>query len=93
MNGSGIVEFRTSGSTGGAKTIVKQVAQLEADVEMLAGAFSDIFSSRPYFLTTIRPEHMFGTLWRQMLPGRIPEPSFPWKNSLPSLKVAAERFL
>ena len=71
MNGSGIVEFRTSGSTGGAKTIVKQVAQLEADVEMLAGTFSDIFSLRPYFLTTIRPEHMFGTLWRQMLPGRI----------------------
>lgn len=65
---SEIVEFHTSGSTGCAKTIVKSMASIEADVRMLHGAFPDLFGPRPYLLATIREEHMFGTLWRKRLP-------------------------
>ena len=63
-----MIEFQTSGSTGCAKTIVKTVASITADVEMLHQAFPDLFGPKPYVLTTIRPEHMFGTLWRMRLP-------------------------
>ena len=62
------VEFRTSGSTGCSKTIVKSAASLAADVEMLHRSFPDLFGAKPYLLTTILPEHMFGTLWRVRLP-------------------------
>ena len=62
------VEFSTSGSTGKAKAIVKTVASLKADAAMLLRSFPDLFDCRPYVLTTIREEHMFGTLWRKLLP-------------------------
>lgn len=66
------IVFHTSGSTGGAKTIVKTYESLAREV-----AFHRSFyrrrgiigaSERPLFLSTIDPSHMYGTLWRVMLP-------------------------
>ena len=62
------IGFRTSGSTGSAKVIEKTAASVEADAAMLLKSFPDLFGDRPYVLATIRQEHMFGTLWRKLLP-------------------------
>ncbi|MBO7483401.1 MAG: acyl-CoA synthetase [Kiritimatiellae bacterium] len=66
------VVFRTSGSTGGAKTIVKTYESLAREVAFHRAFYrrSGIVgaSDRPLFLATIDPSHMYGTLWRVMLP-------------------------
>ena len=62
------VEFMTSGSTGGAKKIVKTCRSLDLDAEMLVKSLPELFASRPYVVATIRREHMFGALWRARVP-------------------------
>jgi len=61
--------FHTSGSTAKPKRIVKPFATLAREVTyhhrhlpMLQGA------RKPVFLATIEPEHMYGQLWRVLLP-------------------------
>ncbi|MGN0854673.1 MAG: AMP-binding protein [Kiritimatiellia bacterium] len=72
------VTFRTSGSTGGSKTIVKTFESLAREVAYhrdfhtarlrAAGGTEE----RPVrLLATIDPGHMFGTLWRVMFPAAM----------------------
>ena len=63
------VRFRTSGSTATPKTVVKPFEALAAeavfhrDVTVAAA-----LAARPVFLSTVEPEHMYGILWRVLLP-------------------------
>lgn len=59
------IEFRTSGSTGTPKVIAKPEATLLADAAMLAQHFAAWFGDAEQLrvLSTISPEHMYGTLW------------------------------
>lgn len=60
------VAFHTSGSTGGPKTIVKTFEALAREVDFHRAFYKTIAPCR--FLATIEPGHMYGTLWRAMLP-------------------------
>ena len=63
------VEFRTSGSTGNAKRIVKTFESLAREVAMHRDYYKEkIPSGSITFLATIDSPHMYGTLWRKMLP-------------------------
>lgn len=63
------VTFHTSGSTGGPKTIVKTFESLAREVDCHRAYYrAKAFATRPRFLATIEPGHMYGTLWRVMLP-------------------------
>lgn len=62
------VVFNTSGSTGDAKRIVRTEASLLEDATALVAAFPDIWGSRPAVVASIRPEHMYGALWRVRAP-------------------------
>lgn len=68
MSVSETVEFRTSGSTGGPKVVVKTLKSLERDALTLFNSLPELFRARPYVIATIREEHMFGALWRVRLP-------------------------
>lgn len=61
------VTFKTSGSTGGPKTIVKPFEHLAKEVEFHSHKWRAL-GNRPTVLATIHPDHMYGTLWRTMLP-------------------------
>ncbi len=67
------VTFHTSGSTAQPKTIVKTFATLAKEVAFhraqltRRGVFS-LEGSSPVFLCTIEPQHMYGQLWRVLLP-------------------------
>ena len=72
------VIFHTSGSTGGPKQIVRTSASLDADAASLVKTFSSIWSSAPVVVSTVRPEHMYGSLWRVRAPaiaGSFVDPS------------------
>lgn len=62
--------FNTSGSTGGSKTIVKSFESLAKEVafhrDFYMAEFGDMHDV--VFLATIESRHMYGTLWREMLP-------------------------
>ncbi len=69
--------FHTSGSTGGPKTIVKTFESLAREVACHRDFYRALAApapeagggdSRLVFLATIEPGHMYGTLWRAMLP-------------------------
>ena len=62
------VVFRTSGSTGGSKTIVKTFEMLAKEVAWHRRGLASVLASKPLFLATIDPEHYYGTLWRRLLP-------------------------
>ena len=72
--------FGTSGSTGQSKRIVKTFESLARETAMhrdfymsgpLAGPIS---RGEVVFIATIDPAHMYGTLWRTMLPAALPLP-------------------
>ena len=60
------VAFLTSGSTSQPKTIVKKFESLAKEVAF----HRERLKIKPgtVFLSTIEPDHMYGTLWRVMLP-------------------------
>ena len=60
------VAFHTSGSTSQPKTIVKTFESLAKEVAF----HRERLKIKPgtVFLSTIEPDHMYGTLWRVMLP-------------------------
>lgn len=63
------VTFHTSGSTGGPKTIVKTFESLAKETAFHRDYYLQ-FDHDPsiVFLATVEPGHMYGTLWRVMLP-------------------------
>ena len=62
------VTFHTSGSTGGPKTIVKPFEKLAKDVCLHAKRWPGI---KVRVIATIQSNHMYGTLWRVLLPQRM----------------------
>ena len=60
------VSFHTSGSTSQPKTIVKTFESLAKEVAFHRAWLHP--SPDLVFLSTIEPDHMYGTLWRVMLP-------------------------
>ena len=62
------VSFHTSGSTATPKTIVKTFASLAKEVAFHRARLADVLASKPVFLSTVEPHHMYGRLWRVMLP-------------------------
>jgi len=70
------VTFRTSGSTGGPKTIVKPFEKLAKEVCYHARRWRDL-TVKPTVLATIQPDHMYGMLWRVLLPKLMGWPADP----------------
>jgi len=62
------VPFHTSGSTATPKMIVKTFASLAKEVAFHRARLADVLARKPVFLSTIEPHHMYGQLWRVMLP-------------------------
>jgi len=60
--------FHTSGSTARPKTIVKTFATLARETAWHRRALAPVLAARPLFLATIEPDHMYGKLWRVLLP-------------------------
>ena len=63
----GVVEFWTSGSTGEAKRIRKQLSQLNAEVVALEQIFGHCFEGGPV-LGTVPHQHIYGCLFRILWP-------------------------
>lgn len=62
------VEFLTSGSTGEPKRVLRTEASLAADAASLVAAFPEVWRGKPAVVSTARPEHMLGHLWRVRAP-------------------------
>ncbi len=62
------VVFGTSGSTGESKRIVRTEEALQADAANLVRSFPDIWGRPLTVVATVRPEHMYGALWRVRAP-------------------------
>mgnify|MGYP003300043136 CR=1 FL=1 len=87
------VTFYTSGSSGQAKAIVRTERTLCADAEALARAFPEIWSSRPAVVSTAPKDHLFGTLWRELVPevlGLVSDPESV--ISIEQLAAAHEKY-
>ena len=62
------VVFKTSGSTGGAKRIVRTEESLSLDAASIVASFPEIWKERRVVVSSVRPEHMYGALWRVRCP-------------------------
>lgn len=62
------VPFHTSGSTSSPKTVVKSFESLAREVAYHRKALARVLERRPLFLSTVEPQHMYGTLWTRLLP-------------------------
>ena len=62
------VTFRTSGSTANPKSVAKTFESLAKEVAFHRKRLADVLAQKPTFLSTVEPHHMYGTLWRVMLP-------------------------
>ena len=62
------VAFRTSGSTASPKSVVKTFESLAKEVAFHRKRLAGVLAQKPTFLSTVEPQHMYGTLWRVMLP-------------------------
>lgn len=62
------VTFHTSGSTSNPKSIVKTFESLAREIAFHRRRLAGVLAQKPVFLSTIEPHHMYGTLWRVMLP-------------------------
>ena len=71
------VTFHTSGSTSNPKSIVKTFESLAKEVAFHRARLADILEQKPTFLSTVEPQHMYGTLWRTMLPRAAECPADP----------------
>lgn len=90
--------FHTSGSTSKPKEIVKPFETLAKEVGYHRDALHDALSQKPLFLATIEPQHMYGTLWRRMLPAAAncevdPEVIMTPEALLAKMKAAEKVFL
>ena len=87
------VLFGTSGSTGASKPIVRTEESLTRDAKALVDAFPELWADRSAVVATIRPEHMYGALWRVRAPkiaGCIVDPAIVF--SVEELYAACERY-
>ncbi len=83
------VTFRTSGSSGASKTVVKTFESLAKETAF----HRDWYRARGVrdgvtVLATIEPDHMYGTLWRTMLPAALGLPVDPEVIRAPESLVA-----
>ena len=62
------VVFRTSGSTGAAKPIVRTEDSLQADAAALVRAFPAVWEGAPTVVASVPTDHMYGALWRVRAP-------------------------
>ena len=62
------IVFHTSGSTSKPKEIRKTFESLARETAFHRKTLAAVLAKRPKFLATIEPGHMYGTLWREMLP-------------------------
>ena len=62
------VAFRTSGSTAQPKSIVKTFESLARETALHRERLADVLFEKPMFLSTVEPDHMYGMLWRVLLP-------------------------
>lgn len=70
-----VVTFHTSGSTGKSKEIVKTFESLAKEVAMHRDYYRRNYDLKgAKMLSTIDPGHMYGTLWRVMLPKALSLP-------------------
>lgn len=72
------VVFSTSGSTGAAKRIIRSESSLMADASVLVAVFPEFWGRNTVVVSSVRPEHMYGALWRVRAPalaGCAVEPS------------------
>ncbi|HLO67387.1 MAG TPA: AMP-binding protein [Holophaga sp.] len=63
----GQVTFWTSGSTGAPKAVVRNLAQLDAEVEVLEGLFGALAGAAPV-AGTVPHHHIYGCLFRLLWP-------------------------
>jgi len=61
-------EFRTSGTTGEPRAVVKSLRQLEAEVETLEAAFGARIPERARVFATVSHQHIYGLLFRILWP-------------------------
>jgi len=62
------VIFKTSGSTGTAKCIVRTESSLQADAALLVRTFPDLWQDRPAVVASVPTDHLYGALWRVRAP-------------------------
>lgn len=62
------VTFRSSGTTGTPKEVVRTDDSLEADAQALVAAFPELWATHPLVVSSARPEHMLSHLWCQRAP-------------------------
>jgi len=67
----GQLTFFTSGSTGKPKAIVKFVAQLISEIDILATTFSDQLQQSSCVVSTVSHQHIYGLLFKVLLPLRV----------------------
>lgn len=87
------VVFGTSGSTGASKRIVRTEESLLDDARRLVAEFPEVWSAAPAVVASIRPEHMYGALWRVRAPavaGSAVDPAIVF--SVEELFAARERY-
>ena len=92
------VTFHTSGSTAKPKTIVKTFASLAKEVAFHRARLADVLARKPVFLSTVEPHHMYGILWRVLLPKAAgctvdPEVILTPESLLKKMRAAASVFL
>ncbi|MGN0853478.1 MAG: AMP-binding protein [Kiritimatiellia bacterium] len=90
--------FCTSGSTAKPKSIVKTFDTLAKEVAYHRRVLQPQLAARPLFLSTVEPQHMYGTLWRVLLPQAAgcpvdPEVILTPESLLAKMKAAARVFL
>lgn len=72
---AGELVFFTSGSSGQPKPIVKCWTHINNELETLVGLFS--FASNSVFMSTVSHQHIYGLLFRALLPLRLGNSIFP----------------
>lgn len=62
------VVFKSSGTTGAAKTIVRSEASLQADAHDLVSFFRELWGESPPVVASVPSDHLYGALWRVRVP-------------------------
>ena len=68
------IVFASSGSTGIPKRIVRRLDELKRDAAALAEAFRPTLGEAAAFVASIREEHLYGRLWRDLVPAALDVP-------------------
>ncbi len=89
------IELMTSGSTGDAKRIVKRLAQLDTEVACHLHAWRDLIDERTLFVASVSHQHIYGLLFRLLLPLLRGAPfttqTFDYNESLYASAAASDR--